>query len=184
MNDNDAIKYIQTKLGVTADGDFGPISMGALDHLIANQTRYATTSPATYKSPILIGLQDYGIKEVDGTASNAKILQYFKDTHNEWAKDDAVAWCAAFVGSCLERAGIVSTRSLSARSYLTFGHDTKTPKIGDIAVFTRGGNSAEGHVAFFIREENGMIYVLGGNQSNAVTIGTMPKALLLGYRTF
>lgn len=180
MNDDTAIKAIQTKLGVTADGAFGPISMAALDKAISKPV----VTTGSHPSPLLIGLQDYGIKEVDGSASNAKILQYFKDTHNDWAKDDAVAWCAAFVGSCLERAGIVSTRSLAARSYLTWGTAATAPKTGDIAVFTRGGNSSEGHVAFFIREDGTNIYVLGGNQSNSVTIGTMPKSLLLGYRTF
>ena len=34
---------------------------------------------------------------------------------------DEVPWCAAFVGACLERAGIASTRSLMARSYLGWG---------------------------------------------------------------
>lgn len=180
----DTIRNLQRKLGVTADGIWGIKSQAAFDKAISKPVVYATGNAPATASPFMIGMADYGIKEVDGTAGNAKILQYYVDTHNAWAKDDAVAWCAAFVGSCLERAGIVSTRSLAARSYLNWGKSTTAPKTGDIAVFSRGDNSVEGHVAFFVREDVSGIIVFGGNQSNAVNVGTMPKSQLLGYRTF
>ncbi len=179
MTDLDTIKGIQRKLGVTADGIFGPLSNAALDRAIAQKA-----SVPTKTAPILIALADYGTKEIDGSMNNAKIMQYYRDVGHSWVQSEDTAWCAAFVGSCLERALIASTRLLNARSYLKWGIDTKTPKTGDIAVFSRGSNPAEGHVAFFVREDGQNVYVLGGNQQNAVNVATMPKSSLLGYRTY
>lgn len=181
--DTNTVKKLQTELRVSADGQWGPISQQAFDKAISKPVVYAT-APIPSRSPFLIGMQDYGIREIPGTINNAKIVQYFADTGNSWVKDDETAWCAAFVGSCLERAGIASTKSLSARSYINWGHPTSAPKVGDIAVFQRDGSAIEGHVAFFVREDGSNVVVFGGNQSNSVDIGSEPKSQLLGYRTF
>lgn len=132
--------------------------------------------------PIVLAIQDLGIKEVRG-GENPKIVQYSKDVGHSWVKEDEVAWCAAFVGSCLERAGIRSTRLLNARSYLNWNQPTSTPKTGDIAVFSRGSNPAEGHVAFFLRDEGDKVIVLGGNQSDSVSVQGYPRSSLLGFRS-
>ena len=98
---------------------------------------------------------------------------------------DEVAWCAAFVGHCLEKAGFASTRKLNARSYLTWGEKVAGPeqaKEGDIVVFTRGSNTAQGHVAFFLMATGSQIEVLGGNQSDGVTVARYAKSRLLGIR--
>ena len=50
-------------------------------------------------------------------------------------------------------------------------------------VFKRGNSSWQGHVAFYLGETAGRIYVLGGNQSNSVSVTSYPKSKLLGYRT-
>lgn len=184
MNNTDTIKEIQRKLGVAADGIFGPLSEKALEQAIGKPAVYATGNAPAALSPFMTGMQYYGIREVDGSASNLLIMRMYADTKNAWVTDDAVAWCAAFVGSCLERSLIASTRSLAARSYLTWGKQTSTPKTGDIAVFSRGENSYEGHVGFFVRQDGDNIWILAGNQSNSVNVGIMPKSQLLGYRTW
>jgi len=175
------IKELQKKLGVTADGDWGPISQAAFEKALKPISAPAANGR---QSPILIALEDYGTKEIDGSMNNAKIMQYYRDVGQTWITSEDVAWCAAFVGSCLERALIASSRLLNARSYLKWGIATTKPKVGDIAVFSRGSNPAEGHVAFFIREEGSNVFILGGNQANAVNITTMPKSTVLGYRTY
>jgi uncharacterized protein (TIGR02594 family) len=179
----DTVKQLQKKLGVTADGIFGPLSLAAFDKAINKPVVY-TTATAPIKLPILIGLSDYGIKEIPGSVNNPKIVQYFADTGNSWVKDDETAWCAAFVGSCLERAHIVSTKSLAARSYLNWGKPTTTPKVGDIVVFQRDNSATEGHVGFFLRDDGVNIWVFSGNQSNSVDVGTEPKTSVLSYRTY
>ena len=126
--------------------------------------------------------RDVGVAEKKGVLSNPAVMRYYRDVGADWVKGDDVAWCAAFVGSCLVRGGEKSTRSLMARSYLKWGQKIKGPKKGAVAVFSRGSNPALGHVGFYVGENTRSIFVLGGNQSDAVNIKTFPKSRLLGYR--
>jgi uncharacterized protein (TIGR02594 family) len=125
-----------------------------------------------------------GIREASGSADNPKIMEMYKAVGHDWVEHDETAWCAAYVGYCLEKAGIRSTRALNARSYLNFGTKVELAdaREGDIAVFARGNSEWQGHVAFFVKATATQITVLGGNQSDAVTIANYPKARLLGIR--
>ena len=125
-----------------------------------------------------------GTKEIRGPKHNKVVLAFYADVGHSWVDNDEVAWCAAFVGAMLERSGMRSTRSLAARSYLQWGNKVAVDdaKPGDIVVFKRGNSSWEGHVAFFVRQTKASIYVLGGNQSNAVNVKAYPKSKLLGIR--
>ena len=119
-----------------------------------------------------------------GNGSNPKVVAYFRDAGQPGVTDDATAWCAAFVGAMIKRAGGNPTGSLMARSYLTWGNpvDLKDAREGDIAVFSRGNSSWQGHVAFFVRENASTLTVLGGNQSDQVKLSTYPKSSLLSIR--
>jgi uncharacterized protein (TIGR02594 family) len=126
-----------------------------------------------------------GTKELKGSADNPKIMEMYRTVGHTQVEHDEVAWCAAFVGHCLERAGFASTRKLNARSYLAWGEKVAGPeqaKEGDIVVFTRGTSTATGHVAFFLKVAGAQIEVLGGNQSDSVTIARYAKSRLLGIR--
>lgn len=115
---------------------------------------------------------------------NPKVVAYFKDSGNPGVKDDETAWCAAFVGAMLRRAGVKSTGKLNARSYLDWGTpvDRKDAQPGDVVIFKRGNSSWQGHVAFFVKDRGALIDVLGGNQSNAVNVKGYQSAALLGIR--
>jgi uncharacterized protein (TIGR02594 family) len=126
-----------------------------------------------------------GTKEIKGSADNPKIMEMYRTVGHHWVEHDEVAWCAAFVGHCLERAGFASTRKLNARSYLTWGEKVAGPeqaREGDVVVFTRGTSTATGHVAFFIKATGQQIEVLGGNQSDSVTVARYARSRLLGIR--
>lgn len=110
---------------------------------------------------------------------NKRIIEYHMVTTLK-ASTDEVPWCSSFVCWCLEKAGVESTRSAWARSFLNWGAKLDKPRSGCIVVFTRGTNS--GHVGFYIGETKTTIKVLGGNQSNAVNISVYSKDRLLGYR--
>jgi len=125
---------------------------------------------------------EYGQKEIPGAGDNSRISAFMRELgHGELARDET-PWCAAFVGACLERAGIRSTRSLMARSYLRWGEALEAPAPGCIAVLSRGSNPAHGHVGFVLGTQSDGIFLLGGNQSNAVTVARFSKARLLGWR--
>lgn len=94
------------------------------------------------------------------------------------------AWCAAFVNASLGQAGQQGTGSNLARSFLKWGEAVDTPQRGDVAVFSRGDpKSIYGHVGFFDSyAPDGRINVLGGNQSDHVSVSPYDTSRLLGFR--
>lgn len=128
-------------------------------------------------------LIEYGKVEIPGSKHSAHILEYFAEIGHSWVKDDETPWCAAFVNWVLKECNIKGTGKLNARSFLTLGTLITDPKVGDIVVLWRGSKTAaEGHVGFFITERDGLIYILGGNQSDKVCVSAYPKTQLLAYR--
>lgn len=125
---------------------------------------------------------ELGQREVAGAADNARIRAFFREVGQPASLHDEVAWCAAFVGACLERAGLASTRSLMARSYLQWGEALGEARFGAIAVLSRGSDPAAGHVGFLVGETQGHVVLLGGNQGDAVGVAAYPRARLLGLR--
>jgi uncharacterized protein (TIGR02594 family) len=124
-----------------------------------------------------------GTQEFKGIRHNPIIVGFWKLIRRGGIKDDETAWCAAFLGGCLELAGIVSSRFESAISYLSWGVALDKPLLGCVAVISRlGGN----HVFFVvgISKDGREIVGLGGNQSDKVRysrFSTDPK-ILRGYR--
>lgn len=135
-------------------------------------------------TPFDIARSYIGTTEGPGPADNPVIMEMYASVGHDWVEHDSVAWCAAFVGHCLERAGIRSTRKLTARSYLDWGVpvDVAEAQQGDIGVIPRGRSSWQGHVFFIDRIEGAWVWGLGGNQSNAVNIKRYPVSRLLGVR--
>lgn len=121
-----------------------------------------------------------GLKEIKGTQHAQAILDMWKAIKRGGIKDDETPWCAAFVGACLERAGIQSTRFESAKSYLSWGEKLEQPVIGCVVVFSRDGG---GHVGFVAGQStSGNLLVLGGNQTNEVNIREFQLTRVTGYR--
>ena len=116
--------------------------------------------------------------------SNPKVIAYFKDAGHSEISDDATAWCAAFVGAMLKRAGLKGTGALNARSYLGWGEAIarKDAHEGDIVVFRRGDCAWQGHVAFLVCDTGQSLTVLGGNQRDSVSSQAIKADLLLGIR--
>ncbi len=125
---------------------------------------------------------DLGVLERPGGASNPRVLAYYRDAGHPEVRSDAVAWCAAFLGACLQRAGTTPTGSLLARSYLDWGHPLETPALGCIVVLSRGSDPGQGHVGFLIGMTATHLYLLGGNQSDAVRVDAFDRDRLLSLR--
>ena len=125
-----------------------------------------------------------GLTEGPGPADNPKILDMYASVGHDWVEHDSVAWCAAFVGHCLEKSGIRSTRKLTARSYLDWGVPVEVAdtRQGDIGVIPRGNSNWQGHVFFIDRVEGAWVWGLGGNQDDAVNVKRYPISKLLGVR--
>ena len=94
-------------------------------------------------------------------------------------------WCGDFVETCIRVAlpdepllGALGVNPYWARNWLLFGQEVK-PTPGAVLVFSRGSG---GHVGFAMGQDDTHFYVLGGNQSDAVTIARIAKSRLLGAR--
>jgi uncharacterized protein (TIGR02594 family) len=135
-------------------------------------------------TPFEIAQSYIGTTEGPGPEDNPVVMEMYASVGHDWVEHDSVAWCAAFVGHCLEKAGLRSTRRLNARSYLAWGIlvDLADAQAGDIVVFSRGSKAWQGHVGFFVQTAGAMVEVLGGNQSDAVNIQRYAKSRLLGVR--
>lgn len=126
---------------------------------------------------------ELGVKEIAGAQHNPVVLGYFRDAGFPEIDNDETAWCAGFVNAMLERAGYAGSKSLAARSFLSWGKPVTKPYPGCVVVFSRGDpRSWQGHVGIYVGESAGQIQVLGGNQGNQVSIADYAKANLLGYR--
>jgi uncharacterized protein (TIGR02594 family) len=135
-------------------------------------------------TPFEIARGYIGTTEGLGPENNPVIMEMYASVGHDWVEHDSVAWCAAFVGHCLERAGIRSMRQLTARSYLDWGVPVEIADAqpGDIGVIPRGSSNWQGHVFFIERIEGPWVWGLGGNQSDAVNVKRYPVSKILGVR--
>ncbi len=70
-----------------------------------------------------------------------------------------------------------------ARNWMKFGQPLNKPAIGAVLVFWRGDrHGTSGHVGFYAGEDSGALHVLGGNQSDAITVARLGRDRLLGMR--
>lgn len=113
---------------------------------------------------------EIGTKEIRGSRDNPRVLEYHQATSLK-AGNDETSWCSAFVNWTMKQAGVAGTNSAAARSWLNWGKavpkDAAHVKPGDVIVFPRGNNPAQGHVAIVEAVlPDGRVKVVGGNQGN------------------
>src|SRR3954454_12511879 len=95
---------------------------------------------------------EVGVREIPGKDESPEILRYFREAGDQNAETEATPWCAAFAGAMLRRGGVAGTESLLARSYLDWGETLPSPRLGAVAVLSRGDDPTAGHVGFLIGE--------------------------------
>jgi uncharacterized protein (TIGR02594 family) len=133
-----------------------------------------------------------GVKETTGVASTPIVLAMLR-LDASWPVGDDVAWCSAFTNYIAWLLRLPRSKSLAARSWLAVGRSVPLDqaKAGfDVVVLKRGIGAqpgpevldAQGHVGFFAGLEGDEVLVLGGNQSDAVTVARFPAARVLGVR--
>ena len=130
-----------------------------------------------------------GHAEKKGASSNPIILDAVRVLFPEWDDDSTIAWCSCWMhlvamNVCAENPAEAGHALPGlARSWLTVGEEVDTPQPGDVAIFWRGSPTARtGHVAIFCNRIDDVIYVMGGNQANAITVSGYSAKRLLGYR--
>lgn len=125
-----------------------------------------------------------GVAEIAGSTDNTRIEEYLQ-TVGIRDPNDEIPWCAAFVNWCLKEVGLSGTGKPNARSFLDWGivEPSESVRLGTITVLWRGERNAwTGHVGFLVGRSAGAAIILGGNQSDAVTVQGYPINRVLGYR--
>lgn len=141
-----------------------------------------------------LAMRFVGTKEIPGVVSNPLILAMLK-LDDSWPTGEEVPWCSAFVNFVAHLLRLPRSKSLAARSWLTVGTpialSVAEPGF-DVVVLRRGSGPAQpgpedtkapGHVGFFAgRTDMDNVMVLGGNQSDGVTVAPFPITKVLGVR--
>lgn len=134
------------------------------------------------------------IPEIPGTKDHPLIVWWLSlcgDTSFDVC--DEVPWCSAFVNGIAWDLRLPRSKSLRARSWLGIGLPVTLSEAAasyDVVILQRGSGQqpgpdvlkAPGHVGFFAGIDGGRVLVLGGNQSDGVTIAGFPAASILGVR--
>lgn len=127
-----------------------------------------------------------GTREAAGAANNSTILGWATKLGSKWLgmlyNADSVPWCGLFVAHCLSQSGVEPVRiAVRAKAWATWGANLRRTHLapGAILVFDREGG---GHVGFYHGEDATHYHVLGGNQSDCVTIMRLGKARCIASR--
>jgi uncharacterized protein (TIGR02594 family) len=185
---DDPIRLIQTgleQLGHSPgpiDGLWGLRTARAIKALLAANGRAASLAPIGPLPWISEAKSALGRHEA---RDRTWLMDWLKRDGRSLGDPSKTPWCGDFVETCIRIGlpdepllGALGINPYWARNWLLFGQAVQ-PIIGAVLVFARGSG---GHVGFAIGQDITHFYVLGGNQSDAVTIARIAKSRLLGAR--
>ena len=188
------------------DGNFGGLTEKATMRfqVAQNLDDDGIVGPNTYAAAVKLGFVGAGLTKAISTkpwfdtAITKKGLHEKRDIDDlkRFLKSDGrtlgdpskLPWCGDFVETCIAltlKDELLPVNPYLARNWLTFGQKLTKPTLGAVLVFWRGSrNGSQGHVGFYAGEstDGKRLYVLGGNQSDAITVAPLGADRLLGIR--
>lgn len=150
------------------DGLFGPLTLAAL-----MQSRDDTPKW------LRLAAGELGVSEIVGRRHNPRIVEYHSYCDLR-ATNDEVPWCSSFVNWTFGVLDMTRTDKATARSWLEWGKEREA--FGCVYVMSRGKSRWTGHVGFLLARIGERYAILGGNQSNRVSVAFYPVSKHLGYR--
>lgn len=193
-NTRNAVIAFQTARDLSPNGQLNNATIAALrlDPSLPNGVPIAPTGAASPTSPIR-DLLDYfpwmqlaiSKKGLHEATNNVELRKFLKSDGKTLGDPAQLPWCGDFVETCvavaLPNVAIPSNPYL-ARNWLKFGM-TVDSCFGSVLVFWRQSVSGtKGHVGFYYSEDKTHYHVLGGNQSNKISVSKIAKSRLLGAR--
>ena len=130
------------------------------------------------------------VKELPSAASSP-LIQWFHELAGLGPNEsDETAWCSGFVNAMAWLARVTRSKKANARSWLDVGQavaDLSDAQVGfDVVVLRRFingmDNGVSGHVGFYAGHDDRFVYLLGGNQSDQVTLAKFAREAILGIR--
>lgn len=169
-----AVTAFKSSIGLRARPYIGPITEAAL--FKAGESAEASDLPWMNAAQAVRGLHEQ--------RDTARLKAWF-DKSVSWIDPREISWCGAFVATCHRIANpdvAIPENPLGARNWGRFGRRV-SPCFGATMTFWRiSPSSWQGHVGFYVGEDGTHFHVLGGNQSNAVTVSRVAKSRLLESR--
>lgn len=151
-------------------------------------------------APLMVqaALDHYGLHEGVGSEDNPTILAWAdevgaatKSAYADWAADwyakDSIAWCGLFMALCAVRSAQGRPERMPEHKYLAaleWKHwgvpvAVKDAVVGDVGISQRDGG---GHVFLIVGEDATHFHILGGNQTDQVSIVRKAKADVVAVR--
>jgi uncharacterized protein (TIGR02594 family) len=154
---------------------------------VKRQLFTATARSARSISPYQVAQKELllNIAEDPRPSKDHPRIRLYHSTTSGGASPDEVAWCSSFMNYCTEQAGLAGTDSKASRSWLRWGEAVSKDdwQEGDVIVSKRENSSWMGHVGFLVDWRGSRPTVLGGNQSDRLSIATpYPFRDILGIR--
>ncbi|RGP38007.1 TIGR02594 family protein [Pseudotabrizicola alkalilacus] len=187
-NTRESIRLVQTGLKGLGhdpgplDGIWGKRTEGAMRAMLATAGKPVLADAVTDLPWMAEGKRFLGRHEI---RDNSLLRKWLKSDGKTLGDPMKLPWCGDFVETCIRLAlpgesfpGALGQNPYWARNWLRLGAEI-APCYGAVVVFERGSG---GHVGFAVGEDATTLHVLGGNQSNAVTIARIAKSRLLGAR--
>lgn len=170
---NQAIVAFKKSIGFRARDYYGPLTHQAL---MGDVNVHSSETPWMQEALRVKGLHE--------RRDNKALRSWFTKSMS-WINPAEIPWCGAFVATCMRKWNpdvTIPENPLGARQWGAFGRSV-TPVRGAVLTFWRGSPSGwQGHVGFYYGEDASAYHVLGGNQSDAVTVTRIAKSRHLESR--
>jgi uncharacterized protein (TIGR02594 family) len=188
MSFRDDVISIQSRVGVTADGVFGPATASAVLAALGNtytdcHAGAPPPQPVTEPRWITLARLLLGTREIPGPQHNGFIASGWARLGAAWFNDDETPWCGFFVAHCMDAAGLPypgKGEFARAAAWANYGVPC-APQLGAIGVKKRQGGN---HVFFIVGEtaDKRFYKALSGNQGNMVSIVDIAKSDVFAVR--
>ncbi len=153
--------------GLSVDGKCGPATRETLEAAMGPPTSDVA------KEALDVAIENIGNGE-EGGNNSGPFVEMLKGKVWDGDNDDDGAWCADFVGWCIEQASdrlgvdMPIQRSGGAkrlfRNIKMAGSEVSNPQPGDVVCWDRGNpGSWMGHIGFVEKYEDGILHTVEGN---------------------
>lgn len=175
-----ALKQFQARRGLAETGVVNSSTETALREAARGPVSTKPVDPPWHAEL----LRRKGLHEV---RNRTTLMAWLRSDGGKTLGDPAkLPWCGDAIATCLALTLPDEPQPVNpylARNWMKFGKAMTTPAVGAVLVFWRGArNGTSGHVGLYVGEDAGALHVLGGNQSNAITIARLDRTRLLGMR--
>jgi uncharacterized protein (TIGR02594 family) len=163
------------------DGVFGPKTRGGMAALMEADGKPGSPITHGIELPwVSLGRLMLGLHE---TRDKAKLAEFLKSDGATLGDPAVLPWCGDFIETCIKRTlpdelfpSALAANPYWAKNWALLGKAV-APTYGAIMAFERPGGG--GHVGICLGQDGENFVVLGGNQSNSVSITKIAKSRLL-----